>query len=184
MPEGDELVALVTLLLAVVTVASIVATWKIAKSQEALQRQSAEDRRQMQERISLETAERHAEQRRFEQRAQLIPLWEYMASLRELNPKDPITPQVVKTVNTLELIALCKEAEIVDGTVMLRAFRAKYIELYEAVKKCGPLKGFPHETTGENLLSQNHAAIELYNCLIAERNKRDRPPSLRKEQTP
>jgi hypothetical protein len=180
MPHGDALVALVTLLLVLATVASIIATWKIAKSQEALQRRLAEDQRQMQERISLETSERHAEQRRFEQRAQLIPIWEYMASLREIDPTDPITPQVVKTVNTLELIALCKEAEIVDGTVILRAFRDKYVELYEAVKKCGPLKGYPNRITGEDLLSENHAATQLYCCLINERNNRDRPTSLRR----
>ncbi len=36
-PTGDDLVALVTFLLVLVTVASIVATWTIAKSQEKLQ---------------------------------------------------------------------------------------------------------------------------------------------------
>jgi hypothetical protein len=39
--------------------------------------------------------ERHEEQRRLEQRAQLIPFWEYTSSLREIDPRNPITPQVV-----------------------------------------------------------------------------------------
>jgi hypothetical protein len=186
---GDVLVAFVTLLLVVVTMASIVATWKISKSQEALQTRLAEEQKELQERlssdhaalqarISQETRERHEEQRRFEQRAQLIPLWEYMSSLREIIPDNPITPQVVKTVNTLELIALCKEADIVDGTVVLRTFRQKYIELFETVSECGPLKGYPGDKkpTGKDLLAENHAATQLYNDLIAERNNRDKPP--------
>lgn len=193
--HGDVLVAFVTLLLVVATAASICATWKISKSQEVLQQRLATEQRELQERlsaqheaiqtrISRETHERHEEQRRFEQRAQVIPLWEYMSGLREINPSDPITPQVVKTVNTLELIALCKEADVVDEAVVLRTFRDKYISLYEAVRKCGLLKGYPREVTGQELLAENHAATQLYNELIERRNSMDRPPPLKKVHNP
>ena len=170
--HGDILVALVTFLLVLVTAASIYASWKISKSQEALQ-----------ERLLRETHDRHNEQRRFEQRTQLIPLWEYMSGLREIDPEaEVIVPQVVKVVNTLELIALCKEADIIDKTVVLRTFREKYISLYETIKRVGVLEGYSRRVTGEDLLNENHAAVQLYNDLINERRNMDKPMPLIKEQ--
>lgn len=192
MEHSDKLVALVTLLLVIVTVASIVATLKIARSQEALQVRLAADQKTLQgqlstqyndvqTRISRETERRHEEQRRYEQRAQLIPLWEYLSSLREIDVVETNTAQVVKTVNTLELVALCREAEVVDEAVIMRAFRDKYIILFEAVRKCGPLKGYSRDKTGEDLLAENDAATELYEKLIADRRKRDALPPLKKK---
>lgn len=189
------LVAVVTLLLVIVTAASVFAAWKISKSQEALQKSIATEQNEVRERlstqneavqnrISQETDQRHIEQRRFEQRAHLIPLWEYMSELSEIDPSQPITPQVVKVVNTLELIALCKEADIVDETVILRTFRGKYIALYEAVSKCKALKGYPREVSGQDLLNENHAATQLYNELIEQRNNLDKPIPLKNLSQP
>jgi hypothetical protein len=167
MPHGDALVALVTLLLVVVTIASIAATWIIAKNQEKLQ-----------ERISAETAERHAEQRRYEQRSQLLPIWRYLSNLSEIN-SETATTEIVKTVNTLELVAVCTEAEIIDEVVVFRTFRDKFIKLYEAVISYGELEGYPGEVTGRKLLADSPAATQLFLRLIDERNNRDKPKPLK-----
>jgi hypothetical protein len=167
MPHGDALVALVTLLLVIVTIASIVATWIIAKNQEKLQ-----------ERISAETADRHAEQRRYEQRSQLLPIWSYLSNLSEID-SETATTEIVKTVNTLELVAVCTEAEIIDEVVVFRTFRDKFIKLYEAVINYGRLEGYPGEITGKTLLADSPAATQLYVRLIDERNNRDKPKPLK-----
>jgi hypothetical protein len=167
MPHGDALVALVTLLLVVVTIASIAATWIIAKNQEKLQ-----------ERISAETAERHAEQRRYEQRSQLLPIWRYLSNLSEIN-SETATTEIVKTVNTLELVAVCTEAEIIDEVVVFRTFRDKFIKLYEAVISYGELEGYSGEVTGRKLLADSPAATQLFSRLIDERNNRDKPKPLK-----
>jgi hypothetical protein len=88
-PTGDGLVAFVALLLVLATVASIVATWKIAKSQEKLQARLAAQDTLMQELISAETKERHAEQRLYEQRTQLLPIWAYLSNLDEITSASP-----------------------------------------------------------------------------------------------
>jgi hypothetical protein len=167
MLHGDVLVALVTFLLVIVTVASIVATWKIAKSQERLQ-----------ERMSAETNERHAEQRRYEQRTQLLPIWAYLSTLDEITSASPQT-DVIKTVNTLELVAVCTEAEIIDEAVVLRTFRDKFIKLFEAVSNYGELEDYGREVTGKTLLAESPAATQFYEKLIEERNNRDKPTPLK-----
>ncbi len=179
-PTGDDLVALVTFLLVLVTVASIVATWTIAKSQEKLQTRLAAEQKLMQERISAETNERHAEQRRYEQRSQLLPIWRYLSNLSEIS-SESATPEVVKTVNTLELIAVCTEAEIIDEVVVLRTFRDKFIKLFEAVRNIGKLEGYSSEVTGKMLLVDSPAATQLYERLVGERNNRDKPRPLKLE---
>ncbi|MBX5101022.1 hypothetical protein HJB52_03900 [Rhizobium lentis] len=165
--HGDVLVAIVTFLLVIVTAASIYTTLIIAKNQEKLQN-----------RLSNEEQNRHEEQRRFEQRSLIIPLWQYMANLREIDPREPATSEVLKIVNTLELIALCREAGIVDETVILRTFRDKYISLYGQVSKCVELKGYSRPITGQDLLKENPAATRLYDELMIQRNSRDIPPPL------
>lgn len=177
-PTGDGLVALVTLLLVLVTVASIVATWKIAKSQEKLQARLAAQQTLMQERISAETKERHAEQRLYAQRTQLLPIWAYLSNLDEISSASPQTV-VIKTVNTLELVAVCTESQIIDEAVVLRTFRDKFIKLFEAVGEYGELDGYDRVVTGKILLAESPAATQLYLRLIAERNNRDKPLPLK-----
>lgn len=198
-PTGDSLVALVTLLLVVVTVASIVATWLISKGQEklqdrlaaqqvslqkslatqqaSLQKGLAAQQTAIQERISAETKYRHAEQRLYEQRTQLLPIWAYLSNLDEITSESPQT-DIIKTVNTLELVAVCTEAQIIDEAVVLRTFRDKFIKLFEAVSEFGPLEGYDRVVTGKTLLAESPAATQLYLRLIAERNNRDKPRPL------
>lgn len=167
LPTGDGLVALVTLLLVLVTAASIVATWLIAKGQEKLQ-----------DRISAETRERHAEQRLYQQRTQLLPIWTYLTDMDEIDTRSPQT-DVIKTVNTLELVAVCSEAEIIDKAIVLRIFRDKFIKLFEAVSDYGQLQGYDRVVSGKILLAESPAATQLYLRLIEERNNRDKPAPLK-----
>ena len=108
----------------------------------------------------------HQNQKLLSQRQLLLPLWEYMSALSDIEPKAPITPDVIKVVNTLELVALCCEGGLVDAQVIRRTFREEFIKHYLAVKQCVALPGM--HTTGEQLLTQNRAAAAFFDTLYKE----------------
>jgi len=121
-----------------------------------------------QEQLAKELSER---ERLLTQRQLLLPLWQYMSTLSQIDPKNPVVPDVLKAVNTLELVALCCEGEIIDPRVVKRTFRDTYIMLYQQVEQCGDLKGLGK--TGRSLMNENRAAIAFYQELMSEHIQRD-----------
>jgi hypothetical protein len=108
----------------------------------------------------------HISQKLLAQRQLLLPLWDYISQLREINPQDPITPDVIKLVNTLELVALCCEGGLVDEQVIRRTFKEAFILHYLAIRKCGTLPGM--NVNGEQLLMQNRAASTFFDNLYKD----------------
>jgi hypothetical protein len=115
-------------------------------------------------------------QRSLNQRQLLLPLWQYLTKLNDVDPLKPITPQVIETVNTLELVALCCEGGMVDSTIIKRTFRDGFMKHYQAINACVnvPQTG----KTGSQLLAENKAAMAFYNELIAEHLDADKPKKL------
>lgn len=111
-------------------------------------------------------------QKLLSQRQLIIPLWEHISSLSKIDPQAPIIPDVIKVVNTLELVALCCEGGMVDRQVIKRTFKDQFMEHYESIRKCGALKGLGCD--GEALLKQNRAAVQFYNSLNSEMLAQDR----------
>lgn len=114
----------------------------------------------------------HQNQRLLAQRQLLLPLWEHISQLSEINPKKPITPDVIKTVNALELVALCCEGGLIDEQIIRRTFREEFIKHYQAIKQCDTLPGY--HINGEQLLTQNRAASAFFDTLYREHLARDR----------
>ena len=115
-------------------------------------------------------------QRLLSQRQLLIPLWEYMTAVRNLNPSDPATPQVLKAANTLELIALSVEGRMVDPAVIKRTFADVYLSVYRQITE---IKGLPKMTnstgnplSGAELLDDYPAASKYYEELRREKLRR------------
>ncbi len=106
------------------------------------------------------------------QRQLLVPLWSYLASLNRIDPTKPITPDVLKCVNTLELVALCCEGGMVDPKVIRRTFRAQFVELYHSIEQCIAIPGLTK--SGKDLLQENPATMALYKQLQEENMARDR----------
>ncbi len=99
-----------------------------------------------------------------------------MAGLNEVDPQRVVTPDVIKVVNTLELVALCCEGEMVDDGVIKRTFRAGFMRHYQNVDLCGPLQGLGK--TGRALLNENRAAMAFQAMLLAEHLQQDKPSGL------
>lgn len=114
----------------------------------------------------------HQNQKLLSQRQLLLPLWEHMATLSKIEHSAPVTPDVIKVVNTLELVALCCEGGMIDEQVIRRTFKDQFMDHYESVERCGLLPGLT--TDGKKLLLENRAATQFYQVLSSERLSSDK----------
>jgi hypothetical protein len=149
MSMQDGLAALTTLSAVLSTIAAIVAigvTWKVATMQKMLT-----------------------------QRQLLIPLWEYMARLNNLDP-DPAKVRLdhlLDALHTLELVALCCEGGMVDELVIKRTFSDPFMKLYQAIEKYPDIPSLDNRN-GPALLLENPAAMSFYETLKEERLARNK----------
>jgi|JI6StandDraft_1071083.scaffolds.fasta_scaffold134376_2 hypothetical protein len=119
------------------------------------------------------------QQRLFNQRQLLLPLWEYLGTLKDIDPQNVVWPDVVTAINKLELIALCVEGEIIDKEIIRRTFRTKYVELFEKILQCtNPPR--PGMKNGRDFANENRAAYSLYEEMKKELNDQDRIAPLNK----
>jgi len=64
----------------------------------------------------------HKEQMTLSQRQLFLDVWPKMEALSDINPASPVGPDVIRSVNVLELVALCWEGEMVDSQVISSVF--------------------------------------------------------------
>jgi len=108
----------------------------------------------------------HENQKLLSQRQLLLPLWDYMSNLKNVDPAKPIEADVLKVVNTLELVALCCKGGMVGTAVIKRTFRDVFMQLYDQVKAVPKMT--PLNLSGVDLLKQNPAAMKFYKELEDE----------------
>lgn len=109
----------------------------------------------------------HQEQQKLSQRQLIIPLWEYMVALHEIDSSNPVESDVIKNINALELIALCCEGGMIDEKVILSTFSEQYILHFEAIKNTPKMSG--RKKSGAELIKENKAAERFYNKLNNQR---------------
>jgi hypothetical protein len=160
----EVVVAIATAFSAITALIAVIVAWKVWRGQESLTKSLAA----RQEQLANELSER---ERLLTQRQLLLPLWQYISTLSQIDPKNPVVPDVLRVVNTLELVALCCEGEIIDPRVVKRTFRDTYIMLYQQVEQCGVLPGLGK--LGRSLMNENRAAIAFYQELMNEHMQRD-----------
>jgi len=114
----------------------------------------------------------HSSQKLLAQRQLLLPLWNYISKLSEVDSQNPITPDVINLVNTLELVALCCEGGLIDENLIRRTFKDNFIRHYISIKNCTNIQGLP--INGEQLLMQNKAAYAFFNKLYSEHMSQDK----------
>lgn len=113
--DVNTITSIGTALSAVAAVAAIIVSVIVYRGQSKLtERVTAE-----QSAVSLRI---HQSQQLLSQRQLLLPLWDYMSSLKNIDPAQPIEPDVLKVVNSLELVSLCCEDGMVDAAVIKRTF--------------------------------------------------------------
>lgn len=107
----------------------------------------------------------HNEQMTLSQRQIFVDIWPRLADLSKINPASPVEPDVVKTINVLELVAVCCEGNMLDISVIRRTFRHRYLEFYETIGRVGEMST---GKSGQDLLRENPAIGKLYEKLKKE----------------
>ena len=161
--DANTISAIGTMLSAVGTIAAVVVSVIIYRGQSTLSASIAE----RQSEISLHI---HESDKLLSQRQLLLPLWQYMSSLSNVNPRNPVTPDILKNVNTLELVALSCEGGMVDPAVIKRTFGPLYLALYDQVSVVPEVPGLGK--SGLDLLRENPAAMAFYEELRREHMSR------------
>lgn len=130
----------------------------------------------------LELQERlHRQQMLLDQRQILLGLWDKVHTLPGVNPQKPVWKDVITAVNTLELIAVCWEGEIVDRDIIRRMYSDVYIETFEQVVEC---RNAPANVAGDGrkILNACPAVMKMYEGFRKERLERGTVPRLNKEE--
>ena len=112
----------------------------------------------------------HREQVMLSQRQLFIDIWPKMEALNAIDLGNVVAPDVIRSVNVLELVALCWEGGMVDSDVIRRSFGTRYLELYEVITKVPNLRN--PNFTGQDLLRANPAVGRLYDQLRREAQER------------
>lgn len=115
-------------------------------------------------------------QRMLSQRQLLVPLWEHMTSVNEIDPSNPSVSDVREGIHALELVAVCCEGGMVDENVIKRTFRDVFIKTYDQISSCPEMPALRRD--GKAILRENPAAMRFYEVLMSEHRDRDK---LRKE---
>lgn len=106
-------------------------------------------------------------QKKLSQRQLIIPIWDYLSSIKDIDAKKPIPVDVINLANTLELVAICCEGGMVDKDVIMRTFKDNII------KHTDQILAITHKIdslgkNGEQIMSENRAAYQLYQALKHE----------------
>jgi hypothetical protein len=172
--------AISTALSAIAAFTAVIVAWLVWKGQKDLGERTNKNNEELtkrtnelQERIQNATNELQKQisdkERLLMQRAQLVPLWQYWASIRNINPKASAT--VVNAVNILELVALCWEADIIDRAIVQRTFSDTFMNIYKQIEACTDLDMGPDQQrkSGKGLLEENRATRNFYRYLEEKR---------------
>ena len=120
-----------------------------------------------------QTVQLHRKQMLLEQRQFLLPLWENLQRLDDIDPAKPVWVDVIKAVNLLELVAVSWEGQLIDENIIRRMYSTLYIEFFQKIQECkSPPSGVTKD--GKQMLLASPATMKLYNQLIAEHADRNK----------
>src|ERR1700729_45850 len=108
--DSQTIAAIGTLLAAAAALAAVVISWivykgqshlaeRLSKEQAALSERIAKDQGKLTANIAVQqsgiSVKIHEEQTRLSQRQLLLPLWEYISTLNNVDPQKPIGPEIL-----------------------------------------------------------------------------------------
>jgi hypothetical protein len=100
------------------------------------------------------------EKTRIDKRRFITVLWDRMFQLNEVNPKEPIEPDIRQAYNTLEAVAMSWEADLVDENLVVASFGKLYERLFEQIKAVPKIPG--RNISGASLLNDNRRIESVY----------------------
>ena len=116
------------------------------------------------------------QQAKLQQRQFAAELFDFLVKTVHINPDSPVEPDVVQMVNTLELISVSVEAEMVDAAVIRRIFRSTFLELVREIEQVRRMPGL--NKSGPDLLAQAPSIARLRQIYVDELAKETSIPRL------
>ena len=139
MKNSDWVTAVLSLLSVIISIIAIVLTSKQAQISRTLEER-------------LDNRDRAIENRRFV----TTELWDRMTQLNHVDPASIVPEDVRRAVNTLQMIAMCWNAQLVDREMVVIAFGTFFDELCAEITAINsPIAGL--RRTGYELISQTPA---------------------------
>jgi hypothetical protein len=168
--------ATATLVIGVVAAAiSLFTMWRMEHLQQRLTRETAD----LQTRLTRETEALQERLRKDEasdsKRRFVIDLWDRISGTSDIDPQNPVGPDVRRALNAMELIAMCWEGNIVDHEMVERIFGKMYRNLYNQIRQCQSVPG--SNGSGQYLLDENPTIIRVHRELedmVSNRGKLER----------
>ena len=127
--------------------------------------------------VQKHSEELHRQQLLTTSRQTLFSLWPYITGLSEVDPNRPVEVDVIKNANALELVALCWEAEIIDRTLIRRAFADTFVNRYNEIARVGATDACSID--GLRLLGEMPSVMRLFRELSSEKENRGVIPPVR-----
>jgi hypothetical protein len=78
--------------------------------------------------VAFEDEEEDLESKRF-----FLSLWPQLVEVNQINPQNPVAANVRKAVNTLELVALLWEANVVNKDMIVISFGDNYVARHQEI---------------------------------------------------
>lgn len=156
-PDFGGITTLIGVLVSAVV--SIYALWQTSKLQERLTHETG----QLQANLTRETEALQERIRKDEtteaSRRFVLDLWDRINGISEIDPQQPIGPDVRRALNALELIAMCWEGNIADKKMVELMFGKMYRNMYTAIRQIAQVPGM--NSSGARLLDEGPPTIHL-----------------------
>jgi len=109
----------------------------------------------------------HEQQILLARRQLLLPLWDHLDGLADINSDDPVWEEVRNAANILELVAVSWEGQLIDEDIIRRIFSMTFVKTYDKIKQCtnAPIN-FPMD--GPEMLRNSPSTTKLYQQLVTE----------------
>lgn len=117
----------------------------------------------VQTKLAEDQAELGKKQFEFNQAASVLTLWEYTSEIVQIDPSDPDEEELFRSMNAIELVALCVHLEVIHPEIFDRTFSRWFVEHYERIRACRRVsKNELDQRSGRDLLNENPTTKELY----------------------
>lgn len=168
MKTADVIAVIALVVSSLLSIAALVMTIILGRKQEKLQKELAAKDGELQQKIRDEVA--LSDRRHFFS----TTLWDRMIGITDIDPANPVGPDIRKAINVLEAVAMTWEMDTVDRDMVLASFGHLYNDFYDKISRTVtvPTKNDGTGPSGLDLLNSNPVIGKINRKILEEFQKR------------
>jgi hypothetical protein len=168
MKTADVIAVIALVVSSLLSIAALVMTIILGRKQEKLQKDLATSDGSLQQKIRDEVA--LSDRRRFFS----TTLWDRIIGIKDIDPANPVGPDIRKAVNVLEAVAMAWETDTVDRDMVLVSFGHLYNNFYDKISRTVivPAENNGSGPSGLDLLNSNPVIGKINRKILEEFQKR------------